>query len=242
MLDKTRGIVLHHYKYGETSLITHIFTRKLGRRSFLIKGARSKRSRLKANIFQPLNILDLEFYHKENQELLLVKEASRAKAFNHFPFEVKKSSQAMFMAEVLHKCLIEEAPHVDLFDFLENAIEYFDLMKVDSSNFHLAFLMKLTQYLGILPPIREANGIKQLNIDSDDPRKPRRSVGASLQSGHSFLLYLLISESFEKCSLHSLSHTERNSILDEILAFYTDNGYKLDKLKSYPVLKTLFSE
>ena len=37
MIHKTRGIVLHSVKYGETSLIAHVYTEAFGSQSYLLK-------------------------------------------------------------------------------------------------------------------------------------------------------------------------------------------------------------
>ena len=60
MLNKTRGIVLHHIKYSETSIIATIYTEVFGRQSYIIKGIRNKKSKIKANILQPLFLLNME--------------------------------------------------------------------------------------------------------------------------------------------------------------------------------------
>jgi len=241
MLEKTKGIVLHHLKYGDSSLIVHIYTEHYGRKSFLIKGARSKKAKLRSNLFSVLNILDLEFYYKEGKELLLIKEANRAKVFITIPFDIKKSLQAMFIAEVLNKCLIEEVSDPDLFEYLLNSLEYFDLTATDTANFHLSFLMKLTKYLGILPSAEEKDGISFLDL-----REGKFSISESNHFQNrdkqvSQLLYALFKNTFKSGLSINLDRTKRNLLLEEIILFYTLNNYKLDKLKSLDVLKEVFS-
>lgn len=50
------GFVLHHYPYGETSLILEVFTRDYGRLGLIAKGARRARSEVRAHLgpFQAL--------------------------------------------------------------------------------------------------------------------------------------------------------------------------------------------
>lgn len=235
MLEKTKGIVLHHLKYGDSSLITHIFTREFGRKSFIIKGARSKKAKIKSNIFQILTILNLEFYHKETRELLTIKDVSRAKIFSNFPYDAIKSTQAMFIAEVLQNCIAEEDPDSILFEFLENALEYFDLIENDHANFHLAFLMKLTLYLGILPSLDKSD---EGNVQKDDRSVP--SGIRQMSQKNPEVLLKLYTNNFDRSAEISLSREKRNSILHDIINFYTANGYYLNRLKSLSVLKELF--
>ena len=76
MLDKTEGIVLKTTKYAESSIITNIFTKKYGLLSFIVQGVRSSRNKQKGNLIQPLNMLMLEIYLKEQRNLNRIKEYS----------------------------------------------------------------------------------------------------------------------------------------------------------------------
>jgi DNA repair protein RecO (recombination protein O) len=240
MLVKTKGIVLNHLKYGDSSLITHIFTHDYGRKAFIIKGARSKKARIRANLFQILNVLELEFYHKESRELLLLKEVSRARVFTDFPYNVMKSAQAMFIAEVLQNSVADDDPDPVLFEFMENALEYFDLIDRDHSNFHLSLLMKLTRYLGILP-FEGGENEKKNNFSLFPVRDYSQSNPKRNNEENRKMLFELFEKDFEEGSRIPLSRNKRNILLIEILRFYTANGYKLDKLKTLPVLNDLFS-
>lgn len=57
-VNQEPAYVLHHYDYGETSLLLEMFTRRYGRLGLVAKGARRARSPLRAALipFQPLVI------------------------------------------------------------------------------------------------------------------------------------------------------------------------------------------
>ncbi len=74
MLDKTEGIVLKTTRYSESSVIATIFTKKHGVLSFMLQGIRSSKNKQKGNILQPLNMLNLEIYLKEQRNLNRIKE------------------------------------------------------------------------------------------------------------------------------------------------------------------------
>ena len=61
MLNKTSGIILYTTKYADTSLIAKIYTSDFGLQSYIINGVRSKKSKSKATLFQPLSLEILEF-------------------------------------------------------------------------------------------------------------------------------------------------------------------------------------
>jgi len=54
----SRAIVLHQIKYSETSLILKIYTEKEGLLSFIVKGVRGKKGKLRTAQFQILNLLE----------------------------------------------------------------------------------------------------------------------------------------------------------------------------------------
>ncbi len=151
MLQKTRGIVLHSLKYGETGLITTIYTENFGRMTFIMQGIHGKKSGVKANLLRQLSLLEMEVDYKQGRELQRVREVKNGSPFNSLPYEIEKSSQALFLAELLYKVLREEESHPELFEFLYHSIELLDLMDDGIANFHLIFLIQLTKYLGFAP-------------------------------------------------------------------------------------------
>ncbi len=240
MLEKTRGIVLHHFKFGESSIITHVFTEKFGRKSFIIKGIRGRRTRHKANLIQALFVLNFEFYRKEKQDIQLVKEMSLAENFSVYPYDVSKSAQAMFMAEVLYKTIRQEEADQALFDFLINSIEYFDIHTEGTANFHLLFLMKLTRFLGILP-LKEISGTEVIF----DIREGTFNTGSPqhfhfLDSDVAGILAKLLDMNYAEGSSQKFSHHQRNALLEELIRFYSYHHFRLDNLNSYGILKELY--
>src|SRR5680860_561220 len=101
MLATTEGIVLHFIKYGESSVIATIYTREFGRQSFYINAARSKKSKYKASLLQPLFLVDLVTYQKQNREIQRVKEMKGSQTYQNIPFDIIKSTQVIFLAEIL---------------------------------------------------------------------------------------------------------------------------------------------
>ena len=151
MHQKTRGIVLHSLKYGESGLIATIYTESFGRMSFLMQGIHGKKSTVKANLLRQLSLLEMEVDFKQGRELQRVREIKISSPFISLPYEIAKSSQALFLAELLHKVLREEESRPELFEFLYHSIQVLDLMEGGIANFHLLFLIQLTRYLGFAP-------------------------------------------------------------------------------------------
>ena len=151
MIQSTRGIVLHSFKYGETGIICNIYTETHGKVAFLVQGARKHKAKLKANLFQPFFLLDLEIYYKEKRQLQKIKEARNAHPFETILYDNSKRSIAIFLAEVLNKTVQTEEADPQLFEFIYNHIKILDIKEKGLANFHLSFLIQLTKFLGFYP-------------------------------------------------------------------------------------------
>ena len=127
-LHHTKGIVLRTVKYGETSVIVTIFTELFGVQSYLVNGVRTstKKGSGKANFFQPSAILDMVVYHNELKQLQRIKEFRWGYLYQHILSDVKKNAVALFMVELLTKCLKQPEANPDLFHFAEDAFLHLD--------------------------------------------------------------------------------------------------------------------
>ncbi|MDP2424115.1 MAG: DNA repair protein RecO [Bacteroidales bacterium] len=158
MLHNTRGIVLYHFRYSETSIIARIYTEKFGLQSYLIKSVRRHGSPIRISMFEHLSLLDMVVYRKENRELQNIKEVQVLHPFRSIHNDIRKSSQALFINEVFSKSVKEEEGNAALFDFLLNTIVALDDPTAFSPHFHISFLILLTKFLGFAPRQNYAPG------------------------------------------------------------------------------------
>lgn len=153
MLHKTRGIVLNFIKYRETSIVTRIYTEDFGLQSYIVNGVRgsNKKSKSKISFFQPLTQLELVVYYKKNAGLNRISEIKCPAPYQTIPYDFRKSTIAMFITEVLNKCLKEEEANIPQFEFLCYSLQMFDHLDGHYENFHLQLMLKLSRYLGFAP-------------------------------------------------------------------------------------------
>lgn len=151
MYASTRGIVFRQTKYSDTSLIVRIFTEEFGLRSYIIKGSRGPKSRLKPGLFQPLSILDLVVTTSEKSELHHIREARVSMPYRSIPDDIYKSSVLLFINELLYKSVREEAANRELFEFICDGLMLLDKADNNLAHFHLLFGVHLTRHLGFFP-------------------------------------------------------------------------------------------
>lgn len=240
MLHKTRGIVLHYIRYGETSIIAHIYTDLFGRQSYIINKVRSKRPSFSLNYFQPLTILDIESYYKPRQEIQRIKEIKRHIPLDQIYTDIFKSSIAIFIAEIIYKTLHEAESNPSMFNFLNHSIQFLDLMRKGISNFHLVFLIQYSKYLGIFP---------QIQLDQLNEETTREKFENQLMEDTPFLNLSkdareMLSELTRK-SFQNLEHIDINSqirieLLEKLVEFYKIHFENIAQINSLKVLKEIF--
>ena len=218
MLYKTRGIVFRFTKYGETSIIVNIFTESFGLQSYIVNGVRSKSAKNKIALFQPLTLLELVVYNKENANIKRIKELKCVHPFQSLYTDIKKSTIGMFLIEIMNKTIKEESHTGDFFSFLFNSIQTLDLLEESVENFHLIFLVKLSRYLGFgAHTVSEVLGHRMI---SDDEEK---------------LLAILLTLNLQE-SVKMTGH-QRKNLLEPLLLFYADHIDYLGEIRSIPILR-----
>ncbi len=156
---KARGVVLHTLKYGDSGLVVYLYTDVAGRQTYLVQGVRSTRSKgNKAALLQPMFLLEYEGITPRHGEMHRMKDVIASPPLASLPFDVRKSTVALFMAEVLYRLIREPEPDPHLFAFIEQAVQALDLMEDGVANFHLWFLVKLSRFLGFYPGNSYAEG------------------------------------------------------------------------------------
>lgn len=149
---KCRGIVLNTIKYGEKAIIVQMLTDTLGRQSYIVQGVASSKGRSsKMAHFQPLFALNFEGLVSDKSDLHRLKDVESGIVLRTLPYDVKKSTIALFMAEVLYRLIAESEPNQSLFDFVWGSIEALDTIDEGVANFHLWFLSNISRFLGFAP-------------------------------------------------------------------------------------------
>ncbi len=156
MSNKSKAIVLHSIKYGETSLIVNCFLYSIGVKTFIVKGIlNSNNKKFSRSYFLPLSIIYIHYSSKNNKDMGYIIDAKPTQIFTSIHVDLFKSSVVIFIGELLNSVL-KESPgrNKKLFEYLENALLWFD-KTTKEVNFHLKILVDLTKFIGFYPNIDE---------------------------------------------------------------------------------------
>ncbi len=241
MLHKAKGIALHYIKYGDSSIIAHIYTDIFGRQAYIVNGVRSKRSKIRLSLFQPLSVLDMDVYYKPGRDIQRIKDLRNYLPVQTIHNDIVKSSIALFISEIIYKTLREVESNMPLFDFLYNSIHLLDIKNKGIENYHLAFLLVLSKYLGISPQMTETG--KPGTISGGQGK----SFNDNLQ--YSFLLTEPERKGLDELYRYSLRNLEkikidnntRSSLLDKLVEYYKMHLEGMGSIKSLAVLKDVFN-
>jgi DNA repair protein RecO (recombination protein O) len=244
-LHKTKGIVLRTVKYGETSVIVTIFTELFGVQSYLVNGVRTstKKGTGKANLFQPTAILDLVVYHNELKQLNRVKEFKWAAIYQNILSDVRKNAVALFMVELLTKCLKQPEGNPELFLFAEDCFMHLDTCSdAVMANLPLFFALHLPFHFGfrITDNYNEKNVYLDLQEGEFVPEQPRHPhfLEEKQAAITSQLLKIMQPEELQDIKLN---HDFRRNLLYVYETYYALHIQDFGTMKSLPVLREILS-
>ena len=222
MVSKTNGIVLNYIKYKETSIISKIYTKKFGLKSYLINGIRTKKGKFNISSFQPLSLLELVVYENKNSEIGRIKELKFDKIYFSNHHVQKKISICLFISEVLLKLITFQVPDKNQFNFVRNSLIELDKIVDNYENFHIIFLIKFSKYLGF--EISNISDFSNIKFES--------------QLVISFLSEIIISE--YSSNIKSTSSV-RNKALEIIIVYFREKTELNINFNSNRILKNIFN-
>lgn len=227
MLHKTRGIALNYIRYRESSIIAKIYTEAFGIQSYIVNGVRSSKSKMnRIALFQPLTLLDMVVYHKSKESTIhRISEIKCYSPFQSLPYDVFKSSLALFVTEILGKTLKEEEPNEPLFQFIEDSVLYLDEAEGGFENFHIQFLLQYASYLGFgVETIADLEGeLKENHFPQIADARELNATDYLLQNPYGIEV--------------ALDRTRRVDILEKLIFFYKIHMDTLGEIRSLDVLR-----
>jgi len=243
MTHKTKGIVLRAIKYGETSVVVTMFTELFGVQTYMVNGVRTaKKSSAKANHFQPGAILDLVVYHSEQKPMQRIKEFKWDYLFQRVLSDVIKNSIALYIVELLQKCLKQPEENTALFYFCEDVLIRLDNAdKAVTANFALYFSLQLPHFFGFR--MHDNYGTDQTVLDLEEgnfvsmqPEHPHFIEGELAQIT-SQLLKVMQPDELIQFKLH---HDTRRKLLLYYQAYYALHIPDFGVMRTLEVLQEVF--
>lgn len=237
---KGRGIVLHTLKYGENAMVVELLTDIVGRQSYIVQGIRSARGRgSKAALFQPLFTVEFEGINPSRGELHRFREVRSAMILRQTPFDVRRSTIALFIAEVVYRLVGEREPNAALFERLWSSIEALDTIEEGVANFHLWFLTNLSRDLGFMPAGEYSEGA-WFDIREGEfvARKPSHEM--VIDPAQASLMSRMMLCEVARLGDIELNRHQRVDYLESLMRYYSYHLDAIHTIRSIAILRELF--
>ena len=235
MYVHSKIIILSYINFSDTDIILKCFSKEKGKLTFMVKGVRkSGKKKNSISYFQPLTILQAGFLYRENKQLLFFKDLDIEEPLNSIHQDIKKSTVVMFLSEIIESAVQEEEVNQQLFSYLENAIHWLDTHQ-QTQNFHIAFLIRFSKYLGIYPELNQLK--EQIDVNNNQFENNKLNDKDLSKLGE------LIKRDIDITNSHTIKITkqERLNILELLLLYYRKMlpGFRFPN--SFAVVKDIFA-
>jgi len=237
MNTTTNGIILNHTKYGENAIICSVYTLEHGKQSYIIRNSLYKKN--KAIYLHPLQVIEFEINIKTGRKLHTVTSASSSYVYREIPFDVHKSTIAVFISQLLNTVIMEETPNENLFNYIKNSIIFLDSIEKGYANFHLFFMLYLTKFLGYFPKNNYTEKYHLFDLEKAEFSETKGNSSAGPNT--SYIIHKLITIKLEDLDSLKLNHSSRNILLNTLIHYYERHNDKRLHLKSLPVIREIFS-
>lgn len=237
MIVNTEAIVLKSIKFGDSSIISHIFTKSDGKISVIAKGARSSKSKF-LGLLEPMNYISVSYYKKSQKDLHTLSETEKIIDFHKISTSLNHLACGLMFIESLNQTLeAYESNHL----VFELSINFLSLLNNLQSNPFPAFiksqilLLKLIGYEFFLTS--DLSNISQkcyISSENGSVSNSRDSINFIKFEKQSYKKMINIYEKdLNDCSDIIMTSNEFNEIVNFFVNYF---GYHLDKKFFYSSL------
>lgn len=237
---KSKALVLHALKYGESQLIVDLLTREQGRQSFICYLSKTNKGKMKKQLFQPLTLLDLVYNYRPNQNLQKFTDVRLAMPYASIPFDAYKLSISLFVAEFITYATRGEQRNEPLFDYIESSMVWLDNVSKYFANFHLVFMMHLSRFIGFFPNLTDNVRGAWFDLRNGSFSLVRPPHPDCLKPEEASVIGVLMRMDYDNMRLFRMSQAQRNRCVEIILYYYRLHVPNFPELKSLEVLQSLF--
>ena len=218
MIVTTPAIVLSVIKYNDTGAVIKTYTEQTGFTAFFIRNFfNGRKNRHNKAVFQPGALLELVFNHKNKGQLEHLKEARILYHYKNIHLDFDKINLATFLREILLESLKNEQADETLFQFIFKKFIALDEEALDP-DFHIKFLLQLTQFLGFFPDL-QTDGVyfdlQNAVFTHQIPLNPYLNEAETLLFKR-FSGMIFATEKYTK-----LTQNDRKKLIDMLLRFYS---------------------
>ena len=150
MLISTNAIILKTIPYGDSSIISRLFTEDHGKITVIAKGV-WKPKKTTGSILEIMNHIQLEYYHKKNRDIQILKDAGLIHQFSILRSKLDRIILGQTIVEVLDKSTGENNSIPLLYRLGWRVLEKMNNANVNFWMVFVFYLYQLSLRLGFMP-------------------------------------------------------------------------------------------
>ncbi len=239
MWKKEQGIILSTIPHNDRTSVVHMFTKGHGHIVFIFHLAKSGKNIARNTLLQPLTYLEFDTQYIPTNSLQQLREPKNISPYRDIPFNPLKRLIALFLSEFLSYALKEESLNEKLFVFIVDSINWLD-KSTKYSNFHLVFMLGITQFIGIRPNSEDYSSGYYFDLQNGDFTKDNSTHNNYLSSELSYKLSLLLTSEYSNMENIPLTRQGRIQILHCMNEYFKLHIPSFPTLKSLEILESIF--
>jgi DNA repair protein RecO (recombination protein O) len=240
MLYTSRGIVLHQIRYSESSVIVKIFTEVYGLKSYIFKGVHKKKASVRSSLLQHLNLVELVCDDKDYGGLQHPKELRLEYPYHSLNSDIRKSSIALFINEILLHAIRHEEADSGLFAFLHDSFVWLDRAEGPVSDFHLWLCIQLTSHLGFEPQETD-EAPKYFSLKEGLFREHSGILDEFMDEPCTAAFHRLLNSSLNDLHQCNLTHGLRLQLLQKVITYFNWHIADFGEIQSHKILAEVLS-
>ena len=250
---KSRAIVLHTTRQGDSSLVVHVLDETAGRQSLFLRGVGKGRRTSAAAAFHPLAVLEVVTDANPRSSLLYLREYEPLVPLPTLRTDIRRSAVAQFVCEVLWRTLRTGDGDPELFAWLVECIAALEAWPGPGSaetagtpgvaNFAAWWLVGYCTRMGFRPEDNWSDEAPVFNIVS--ARFGEAFAGqeeALFSHEESLLLHRLLTLPFGEAMALPLSASRRGVFSRRMLTYLAHHLGQSLEIRSLDVLHAVFAD
>ena len=215
MTERVNAYVLSSRKFKDSLRLAHVFTLEYGVQTFLFRTGKKGEN---ISYFQPLNTI--QFSGKKSEgKLEIAKDMSLNEIYSSIPFQVEKTTVALFISEFLYRCLPEHYVNKEVFDLIKKTTQRLENVE-KTGTLPIHFVAQFALEMGFLS--------NEYELSFENNRSDEAHLHQSLK--------LFISAPLETEVVSNLNRDQRKSLLEELIAYcslHLDTSIRLNSLEMF---------
>ncbi len=239
MFHPVEAIVLQLIPHKEQNAIVKLFTRESGLAACWINSLRGKSSGIRVAGLQPLTIINAVIDQRATKQLSTLKEMQVSFFPSAIAANIEKSAIAIFIAELLSHAIKDSALDESLYGFLHESILLLNNTGENCANFHIVFMLNLSNHFGLLPKNSYSAQTPYLNLEEGNYQAKNPLHTSFLYPDESECVSKLSALPIASFSSAKIPSALRKNILHGLLKYFEIHA-DMAPLKSHLVLEDVF--